>query len=106
MVKLAKIDSTENPESAKQFGVRGYPTIFFFLNGEKIDYSGQRSKTAMVNWLVKRTRDPVSEIDASRYQELQQGKGVSVIYHGDFAKADGAEILRQYATADDYNSNK
>ena len=62
VVRVAKVDATENPTSAGEYGVRGYPTLYFFLNGEKIDYSGQRSKDSMVNWLLKKTRDPVSEI--------------------------------------------
>lgn len=60
--------------------------MIFFLNGKKIDYNGQRSKTAMVNWLLKRTRDPVSQITAEKYAELEKSKGVNVVYHGDFSK--------------------
>lgn len=59
-VRLAKVDSTEHPNSAKNFGVKGYPTLFFFLNGEKMDYTGQRTADAMINWLLKKTRDPIS----------------------------------------------
>lgn len=63
VVRLAKVDATENSKSAGEYGVRGYPTLFFFLNGQKIDYSGQRSKESMTNWLLKKTRDPVSQIN-------------------------------------------
>lgn len=86
VVRVAKIDSTEEKKSASEYGVKGFPTLIFFLNGKKIDYNGQRSKTAMVNWLLKRTRDPVSQITAEKYAELEKSKGVNVVYHGDFSK--------------------
>lgn len=57
----------------------------------------------MVNWLLKRTRDPVSQIDAEKYQALSGGKGVSIVYHGDFTTAKDASILSKYALADDFN---
>ena len=40
--KLAKVDATEQKELGAKFGVRGYPTIKFFVNGEPSDYSGPR----------------------------------------------------------------
>lgn len=39
-IKLAKVDATEESELAGDFGVRGYPTIKFFKNGEATDYGG------------------------------------------------------------------
>lgn len=103
-LRLAKVDATENSESAGKFGVRGYPTLFFFLNGQKMDYTGQRSKDSMVNWLLKKTRDPVVQIDAEKYASLASQAGVSVVYHGDFSAADGKDDLTALAAADDYNS--
>lgn len=42
-IRLAKVDATEDSELAQQFGVRGYPTIKLFKNGDKSspkEYSG------------------------------------------------------------------
>jgi protein disulfide-isomerase A1 len=61
-VRLAKVDATVEKKSGQDYGVRGFPTLYFFLNGEKMDYTGQRSKESMVNWLLKKTRDPVVQI--------------------------------------------
>lgn len=58
----------------------------------------------MLNWLLKKTRDPVTEINAEKYAQLAQEGGVSVVYHGDFASAEGAQTLNSIAAADDYNS--
>lgn len=43
-VRLGKVDATEETELAKEYGVRGYPTIKFFKGGEKSspkEYSGE-----------------------------------------------------------------
>jgi protein disulfide-isomerase A1 len=45
---LAKVDATVDGKVASKYGVQGYPTIFFFHKGEKIDYKGQRTKEYLV----------------------------------------------------------
>lgn len=58
----------------------------------------------MVNWLLKKTRDPVSQIDKEQYEALASKGGVTVVYHGDFSACENANILNKIAVADDYNS--
>lgn len=43
-VKLAKVDATEENELAENYEVQGFPTVYFFVDGEQITYSGQRTK--------------------------------------------------------------
>lgn len=42
-IRLGKVDATEESDLAGEFGVRGYPTIKFFKNGEASDYGGECS---------------------------------------------------------------
>jgi|LauGreDrversion4_2_1035121.scaffolds.fasta_scaffold66222_3 protein disulfide isomerase len=53
--KLAKIDATVEQELAKKFGVQGYPTLLWFVNGQKSDYKGGRTSDTIVEWINKKT---------------------------------------------------
>lgn len=69
-----------------------------------MDYNGPRNKEGMLGWLTKRTRDPVSEIDAEAYKKLSSETSSSIVYHGDFSSAKNAEILSKLAISDDFNN--
>lgn len=43
-VILAKVDSTEENELSQDYGVEGFPTVFFFIDGVHKPYTGQRTK--------------------------------------------------------------
>lgn len=46
-VVLAKVDATEESEVAEKYGVQGYPTMFFFIDGVHKPYPGQRTKSVL-----------------------------------------------------------
>ena len=101
-VRLAKIDADEHSSVKGTYGVQGFPTLYFFLNGQKMKYEGQRSKEFMVNWLSKKTRDPIIAIEADKIESLSDGK-VNVVFHGDISSSEGSAFAA-IAAADDYNS--
>jgi thiol-disulfide isomerase/thioredoxin len=43
-VRLAKIDCDEYGSVKSTYGIQGFPTLKFYIKGEKQDYSGQRTK--------------------------------------------------------------
>ncbi|XP_038228049.1 protein disulfide-isomerase [Dermochelys coriacea] len=82
-IRLAKVDATEESELAQQFGVRGYPTIKFFKNGDKSsprEYTAGREADDIVNWLKKRTGPAATTLaDAAAAEALVDSSEVTVI---------------------------
>ncbi|KAL7228691.1 hypothetical protein ACSBR2_007404 [Camellia fascicularis] len=54
-VVLAKVDATEESELGQKYEIQGFPTVYFFIDGVHKDYSGQRTKDAIVSWVKKKT---------------------------------------------------
>jgi protein disulfide-isomerase A1 len=54
-VVIAKIDATEEKKSAQDYGVEGFPTLKWFVNGKVNDYSGGRTADTIVTWIKKKT---------------------------------------------------
>ncbi|KAK7257715.1 hypothetical protein RIF29_31886 [Crotalaria pallida] len=53
-VVLAKVDATKEQELAHEYGVQGFPTVFFFVDGVHKPYTGRRTKDAIVSWIRKK----------------------------------------------------
>ncbi|XP_052185034.1 protein disulfide isomerase-like 1-4 [Diospyros lotus] len=53
-VPLAKVDATEENALAEEYEVQGFPTVYFFIDGEHKPYNGQRTKEAIVTWIKKK----------------------------------------------------
>ncbi|XP_073141368.1 protein disulfide isomerase-like 1-4 [Henckelia pumila] len=68
-VKLAKVDATLENELAEKYEVQGFPTVYFFVDGEHKPYSGQRSKEAIVTWIKKKTGPGISNITTTEEAE-------------------------------------
>lgn len=79
-VKLAKIDATVHKELAQELEIQGYPTLFWFVEGEKSDYKGGRTAETIVSWIAKRTGPAVGtgEIPELGAQALVILKGKSI----------------------------
>ena len=43
-VVFAKLDAINNPNVASQYNIRGFPTVLFFTNGSRAEYSGGTSR--------------------------------------------------------------
>ncbi|KAL2507523.1 Protein disulfide isomerase-like 1-4 [Forsythia ovata] len=68
-VKLAKVDATEENELAEKYEVQGFPTVYFFVDGEHKPYSGQRTKDAIVTWIKKKIGPGISNITTTEDAE-------------------------------------
>ncbi|CAL1268514.1 unnamed protein product [Larinioides sclopetarius] len=54
---LAKVDATIETELASRYEVTGYPTLYIFKKGEKVEYDGPRTAMGIVEYMKERA-DP------------------------------------------------
>ena len=59
-IKFAKVDGTEEEGLRDRMEVTGYPTLYFYREGEKLKYTGGRFGREMVEW-VERKVGPAAE---------------------------------------------
>ena len=78
-VAIAKVDATIENDLASKYGVQGFPTLKFFINGEAVDYQGGREEETMFNWLKKKTGPSSTEINDEKALEEHAAKNLSVI---------------------------
>lgn len=54
-VRIAKVDSTVHKSFSEKYKIEGFPTLKLFINGEPIDYQGERTKNAMMDFIEKKS---------------------------------------------------
>uniref|UniRef100_A0A2K5DQU1 Protein disulfide-isomerase n=1 Tax=Aotus nancymaae TaxID=37293 RepID=A0A2K5DQU1_AOTNA len=104
-IRLAKVDATEESDLAQQYGVRGYPTIKFFRNGDTAspkEYTAGREADDIVNWLKKRTGPAATTLpDGAAAESLVESSEVAVIGFFKDVESDAAKLFLQAAEAID-----
>jgi protein disulfide-isomerase A1 len=102
-VKLAKVDATEQGELAEEHGVRGYPTLKFFRNGNPSEYTGGRQADDIVNWLVKKTGPPAQELKTVEETKafIEKDKVVVIGFFKDQTSEHAKIFLEAAASIDD-----
>lgn len=104
-IKLGKVDATEEQELSESHGVRGYPTLKFFRNGNPTEYNGGRTADEIVNWLNKKTGPPAKALTTVEEAKEFVEKAASVAVIGFFKDqtSDAAKVfLNVAAMVDDY----
>lgn len=88
-VIIAKVDATAERALGERFGVRGYPTLKWFIDGkEAAPYEGGRSANEIVAWVTKRS-GPATKPLAS-VEELEA-----------LTSAGGSPLVIAYVSADE-----
>jgi protein disulfide-isomerase A1 len=83
VARLAKVDSTVEKQSAEKYGVKGYPTLKFFIKGEPVEYEGGRTEKDIVNWIKRKTLPSTLEVSTSEQLASSiNGNEVLVVFFG------------------------
>lgn len=96
-IKLAKVDATEESELAEQYGIRGYPTLKFFMGGKPLEYTGGRQTDTIIAWLKKKTGPPALALNtASEVTEFTKNSTVAIV---GFFKDPNSELSKAFLSA-------
>ncbi|TQD79062.1 hypothetical protein C1H46_035379 [Malus baccata] len=61
-VILAKGDTTEENELSQKYGIKGFPTIIFFIDGVHKPYACQRTNEGIVTWIKKKIEPGIQNV--------------------------------------------
>ena len=80
-VSLVKVDATVEEDLAEKYGVRGFPSLKWFRDGEPSDYTGGRTEKKIVEWVKRKTGAPSVSLGESRdlVEEFVEGHEVAVV---------------------------
>lgn len=96
-IKFAKVNGPEEEELLKKMHVNGYPTLFFYRDGEPIPYGGGRMASEMVEWVEKKIGPPATVLEkAENVKEFIDNNDVVVV--GFFSDPE-SEAAKQYKEA-------
>merc|ERR1719180_582373 len=69
LIKLGKVDGTEEEGLLNAKGVTGYPTLKLYRNGELVPYTGGRMAPEIVAWLDKKIGPPALPLESVKEVE-------------------------------------
>lgn len=95
-IPIAKVDATVEKELAEKFQVQGFPTLKFFLNGEPVDYNGERTQTAIYDWIQSKDENKVLQITTVEELEEHEKKGLSVLFYVPESETDAIQKFKTF----------
>ena len=81
-IRLAKIDSTSHPNVARRYGVadKVHPIIKFFRSQQAIDYKGEKSAEAMIDWAEKKSLPALMQLpELSDVKQFIEDNDIAII---------------------------
>lgn len=87
VVNVGQVNCDAEPRLCKDAGVKGYPTIYFFRGGERVEYEGFRGLGDLINYSKKAVEvgSGVKYVDAGAFKELEETGEVIFLYFFDHA---------------------
>ncbi|KAG2446641.1 hypothetical protein HYH02_008213 [Chlamydomonas schloesseri] len=96
---IAKVDATQEESLGQKFGVQGYPTLKWFVDGELAsDYNGPRDADGIVGWVKKKTGPPAVTVDdAEKLKALEAEAEVVVVGYFKALEGEVYNTFKSYA---------
>jgi len=80
---IAKVDATENNSLAERFEVKGFPTLYWFVDGQKSEYGGGRTTDSIVSWVSKKSGPPAERVSCDDLKKNTAASKISTVYFGE-----------------------
>ncbi|CAI9539401.1 unnamed protein product [Staurois parvus] len=102
-VKVAKVDCTQHNDLCSDNQVRGYPTLIWFRNGEKVDqYKGKRDLDSLKEYVetqMKTTDNKEADVPAQEDEPIAVESKVLALTENNFDQtvAKGIAFIKFYA---------
>ena len=72
-IPIAKVDATVEKDLAEKYQVQGFPALKMFINGEPVEYGGERTEDAIYEWIKTKTDSQVKELKTlEEYEEFKK----------------------------------
>ncbi len=76
---FVKIDARDNPGLGSKYQITGFPTLKLFVNGNPIDYEGNRTAEAILAFIDKKTGSQSTFLQSeTEFQNVVSAKGSRV----------------------------
>lgn len=79
---IAKVDATEAKGLADRMQIKGFPTLYFWNQGTKQDYTGGRTKDTIVEWINKKTGPASVEVSCDDMSAKTAESKLALSYFG------------------------
>lgn len=86
-LNVGEVNCDVEKRLCKDAGIKGYPTMFFFKGGEKVEYEGLRGVGDLISYAQTAvdTAAGVKYVDASTFKEMEEAGDVIFLYFFDKA---------------------
>jgi len=82
---IAKVDATEHTSLAERYEIKGFPTLYWFVDGERSEYTGGRTTDTIVSWITKKSGPPAEHVKCDDVKKVTESEKLSSVYFGEKA---------------------
>ncbi|KAM6971873.1 protein disulfide-isomerase A2 [Aplochiton taeniatus] len=101
VMRLAKVDASEERELADEFDVDSFPTLKLFVNGDRknpVNFTGKRTVKGIIQWLKRRSGPAAVVLESpASATELLDAHNVTVVGFFDSLDSEEAKVFTELA---------
>lgn len=102
-VRVGRLDCTRFPAAAREFKIRGYPTIMFIKGNMEFTYNGDRTKEDLVDYALRMSGPPVQLV--TRTESVDMLKDAHTLFFMFVGQQEGVVWDTFYSAAESYQEH-